>query len=130
MDRLRLKLIAEDLPQARNRVVLENDEPVIEWHGHHDYGFRGLERARAALPDILPFDIEGIIEKGFDITEAHIQGTHRMGRDPTDSVVDPYLRCHEAPNIWALGAGSFPSCSPANPTLTLSALSLRAGAAV
>ncbi len=61
------------------------------------------------------------------MTEQHIQGTHRMGRDPETSVVDSALRLHGSENVFALGAGAFTSCSPANPTLTLSALALRAG---
>jgi choline dehydrogenase-like flavoprotein len=33
---------------------------------------------------------------------------------------------HRWRNLFVLGGGSFPTISPANPTLTLSALSLRA----
>jgi choline dehydrogenase-like flavoprotein len=62
----------------------------------------------------------------FASTEAHIQGTHRMASAPEDGVVDRDLRTFECPNVLALGAGAFATCSPANPTLTLSALGLRA----
>jgi choline dehydrogenase-like flavoprotein len=50
-----------------------------------------------------------------------------MGSDPALSVVDDGLRLHEASNVVALGAGCFPTSSASNPTLTLSALALRAG---
>lgn len=129
-ERMRLKLIAEDLPQAANRVVLRDDEVVTEWHGHSQYGFKALDTAVARLPEMLPFDIESQHISQHMVTEAHIQGTHRMGADPEKSVVDSNLKCHQIPNVLALGAGTFPTGPAANPTLTLSALSLRAARAV
>jgi choline dehydrogenase-like flavoprotein len=127
-ERMLVKLIGEDLPNPENRVMLdEAGEPMIVWTGHDDYVFRGIYRARDRLQEILPFPIEAIVSEDVIETEAHIQGTHRMGTDPASSVVDPALRVHGLPNVLALGAGSFPTCSPANPTLTLSTLSLRAG---
>lgn len=129
--RMLLKLVAEDLPQAENRVVLAaSGEPEILWAGHHAYARRGLDRARDRLQEVMPFEIERIVGERLGLGEAHIQGTHRMGTDPATSVVDPELKVHGLSNVLALGAGSFPSCSPANPTLTLSALALRAGRAV
>ncbi len=127
-ERLHMKLIAEDMPLAENRVRLDEDgEAYVEWVGHSDYAAKGLARAEAMLPDLLPFTVERVVEKFHASSEAHIQGTHRMGRDPARSVVDDGLRVHGVPNLFALGSGVFPTCSPANPTLTLSALSLRAG---
>jgi choline dehydrogenase-like flavoprotein len=129
--RLHLKFIVEDLPQAQNRVVLtEAGAPRILWAGHSEYAFKGLEFARENLASVMPVEVEALHAHPINATEAHIQGTHRMGTDPQTSVVDPYLRTHAAQNLFALGAGAFPSCSPANPTLTLSALSLRAGGAL
>jgi choline dehydrogenase-like flavoprotein len=124
--RLVLKLLAEDMPQADNRVELQSGEPVIHWRGHHDYGLNGLERAVSRLQDIIPVPIERMHPQPHTITEAHIQGTHRMAATASDGVVDKNLRTFECVNVYALGAGAFPTCSPANPTLTLSALSLRA----
>lgn len=47
-----------------------------------------------------------------------------MGEDPEQSIVDRYLVHHQIRNLVILGSGVFPTASPANPTLTLSALSL------
>jgi choline dehydrogenase-like flavoprotein len=47
-----------------------------------------------------------------------------MGSDPASSVVDKYLVHHHIRNLVVLGSSVFPTSSPANPTLTLSALSL------
>ena len=129
-ERLLMKLLAEDLPQEDNRLTLEDDEVQIEWSGHSDYAYEGLKRAREQIPEILPFSIEAFSEQGFSHTESHIHGTTRMGSSKEVSVVDRNLRCHEASNVLALGAGVFPSCSPANPTLTLSALSILAARAL
>jgi len=123
---MRLKLIAEGLPRAENRVVLVDDEPEIEWVGHDDYTYRGLKRALERLPEAIPFAIEAVEAFPHATTEAHIQGTTRMARSAADGVVDPDLKTFAAPNLLALGSGAFPSCSPANPTLTLAALSARA----
>ena len=82
------------------------------------------------LPDVVPFQIEAMNVSARLISEDHIQGTHRMGADPETSVTDADMRLHAACNVFALGAGAFPSGPPANPTLTLSALSMRAGRSV
>ncbi len=127
-ERMKIKFIAEDLPQADNRVELAIDGSVhLSWVGHSDYAFAGLAAAKNNLGEILPFAIERVVSETSAATEAHIQGTHRMGNDPTTSVVDGQLRYHGVAGLFALGSGAFPSCPPANPTLTLSALSLRAG---
>jgi choline dehydrogenase-like flavoprotein len=127
-ERLNLKFIAEDLPSAENRVVLDHrDEPHIIWNGHSKYAELGLDRALALVADILPAPIEDMFVDNYASTENHILGTTRMGKDVAEGVVDRGLKCHEVRNLLALGAGVFPSCSPANPTLTLCALSLYAG---
>ncbi len=55
----------------------------------------------------------------------HGAGTHIMGTDPKTSVVDPWQRTHDHPNLYAAGCGSMPSLGTSNPTLTMSALALR-----
>lgn len=125
-ERLSLKLIAEDLPQQENRILLRDDAPFIEWKGHSDYALAGLKRATDQIQSVLPWEIESLSVSDLSRTEAHIQGTTKMGTDTTSSVVNANLNYHGVPNLFVLGSGAFPSCSPANPTLTLSALSLRA----
>ncbi len=55
----------------------------------------------------------------------HGAGTHIMGTDPGDSVVDSFQRTHDHPNLYAVGCGSMPSVGTSNPTLTMAALALR-----
>jgi choline dehydrogenase-like flavoprotein len=54
----------------------------------------------------------------------HLMGTHRMGVDPTSSVVDGTQKTHGHPNLYLLGSGNWPSYATANPTLTIAALTL------
>ena len=56
----------------------------------------------------------------------HQMGTHRMGTDPATSVVDVNQRCHDVPNLYLLGSGSFVTGSASPPTLTIAALAIRA----
>ncbi|MCD0460685.1 GMC oxidoreductase [Roseiconus lacunae] len=55
----------------------------------------------------------------------HSAATCRMGASPATSVVDPDLRVHGLNNLWVCSNAVFPSGAAVNPTLTLSALSLR-----
>jgi choline dehydrogenase-like flavoprotein len=125
--RVRLKMIAEDLPQDRNRVVLDDDgAPHLEWHGHSDYAIEGLKWGVDKLPNILPNGLEVAEVSTVEPTEAHIIGTHRMGDDPDRHVIDHKMNVRGVSGLLALGSGAFTTTSPANPSLTISALSLRA----
>ncbi len=55
----------------------------------------------------------------------HVVGTHRMGADPDNFVVDANQRSHDVKNLWVVGSGSFPTVCTANPTLTLLALAFK-----
>lgn len=52
----------------------------------------------------------------------HEVGTHRMGDDPSTSVVDRFGRSHECGNLFVVGGGQFPSYHGYNPTQTIQAL--------
>lgn len=55
----------------------------------------------------------------------HHIGTARIGTDPRQSVVDPDCRVHGLDNLFIASAATFPTCSQANPTLTVIAMALR-----
>ena len=48
-----------------------------------------------------------------------------MGVTPEEGVVDPELRVHGVDNIYVCSNAVFPSLGAVNPTLTLTAISLR-----
>jgi choline dehydrogenase-like flavoprotein len=56
---------------------------------------------------------------------AHTIGTCRMGTDPATSVVDPFGRSHDIPNLHLCDNSVFPSALAANPALTIMALAHR-----
>jgi len=125
--RLNLRCIFEDIPSTNNYVKSAEDgsgRPEAVYKGHSAYTQRAIDRFTEELPQLLsPLPVETYrIQTLF--TEAHIQGTTRMHNDPKQGVVDRNLVHHKYRNMLLLGSGAFPSCSPANPTLTLSALSL------
>jgi choline dehydrogenase-like flavoprotein len=127
---MELKLIVEDLPGEHNSVSAGEGtaaRPVIEHRERSEYGLRGLREATRKLEGVLAhLPLERVVVQPPEATEFHALGTTVMGLDPATSVVDAQLRHHEVRNLWVLGGGAFPTCSPANPTLTLSALSLHA----
>lgn len=56
---------------------------------------------------------------------SHYLGTCRMGANPATSVVDPWCRTHDVPNLF-IGDGSvFVTGAAVNPALTISALATR-----
>jgi len=124
-------VVMEDLRQDDNRVELDPGDPArprLVFTHRSAYADRGLAALPRALEQVLgPMPVDAIeLHPAPKPTEAHIIGTTVMGRDPATSVVDPDLRLHGVPNVLVLGSGAFPTAPPANPTLTLSALSLRA----
>jgi gluconate 2-dehydrogenase alpha chain len=60
----------------------------------------------------------------------HIQGGATMGASPEYSVVNPYLQHWDVPNLWVVGASSFPQSGSGNPTLTSLAVTYRAANAL
>ena len=60
----------------------------------------------------------------------HIQGGAVMGASPETSVVNPYLQHWDIPNLWVIGASSFPQTAAGNPTLTVMAVTYRAADAM
>lgn len=123
-----VKFVYEDLPRQDNLVRPSAEDPTkpeVLYHGHSDYAQRGVDALAGEVEKVLsPLPIEKIFPVIAPPTEAHIQCSVRMGRDPKASVVDRHLVHHELRNLLVLGASAFPTCPPANPTLTLSALSL------
>jgi gluconate 2-dehydrogenase alpha chain len=53
-----------------------------------------------------------------------------MGKSPEESVLNPWLQHWNAPNLFVLGASSFPQNPSGNPTLTILAQTYRTADAI
>ena len=117
--------MSEDLPDEHNRVTLESDGR-IRLH----YRPNNLRAHRR-----LVTETERILRRlGFWVVVKHSHGprntTHQcgtlvFGRDPRTSVLDPYCRSHDVPNLFVVDASFFPSSAAVNPALTIAAQALR-----
>lgn len=125
---LPIVIVVEDLPRDSDKVVLDADGGAhVIGAPPGAYPLAGAERAFAMLPQILKaLPVEGIERRNIRPTESHLQGSLRMGSQPANSVVDAGQVHHRARNLIVVGSSVFPSCSAANPSLTVAALSLRA----
>jgi choline dehydrogenase-like flavoprotein len=127
-ERLMLGFLFDDIPSENNRVTVSTHNPRlphVHFEDYSDYAKRGanqIPRMIDKLAEALPID--KVLGTSLGTTAAHIQGTVVMGNDPATSVVDRHLVHHKYRNLLVLGSSSFPSASPAYPTLTVSALSL------
>ncbi len=133
-DRLLAFLImTEDLPEARNRVRLDDDGTIrldywynnLKAHSRLIGRFhkimkragracRCLRANRRQIDSIVPL-----------YGTAHQCGTLRMGHDPQTSVVDANCKAHELDNLYVADTSVFVSSAAVNPALTCIANSLR-----
>jgi len=126
-ERMLLGFLFDDLPSDENTVTVSPNNPRmarLHFTDHSDYAKRGakqIPRMLDKLSEVLP--IERVVTASW-ASAAHIQGTVVMGNDPATSVVDRHLIHHKCRNLLVLGSSSYPTASPAYPTLTISALSL------
>lgn len=135
---LRLQSLVEQDADPENRVTLDDKDrdfygvPLPRIHYRiSDYVKAGLAEAQAAHQDIFQrLGATAIAHAAEPEGSGHIIGTARMGADPKTSVVDAQLRSHDHSNLFVLGSAVFPTSAVANPTLTISALALRAVPAV
>jgi choline dehydrogenase-like flavoprotein len=124
---------AEQLPSRVNAVSLSPS--VTDYFGspgphiHYSVGAyerRALDDARQVASGLLQaMGLTDIRASGMSFA-GHQMGTHRMGIDPSASVVDPNLRAHDVANLYLVGAGAFVTAGASPPTLTIAALAIRA----
>lgn len=136
----RVSYSTETLPNPNNRVTLSSEvdglnipRPKINFEVD-EYNKRAFEVGRQVIWTI--FQALKATEMKFSpdpnafSSANHIMGTCRMGADPKKSVVDAECRSHDHPNLFILGASTFPTSGTANPTLAVVALALRAAGAI
>ena len=127
--RMEISFSFDNLPTEGSYISYDKSEPlkpVINWAGDSEYAQKSLDMVRELTEKFTaPLPVEEIYVPKYPVeTESHNLCTTRMGNDPKTSVIDKHLVHHDVRNLLILGGGAFPSISPSNPTLTISALSL------
>jgi len=127
-------IIAEDLPDEENRVVLdpllkdadgipapkiiykmsENSRRLLTFH---------LARARESLEAAGAY--ETVLAPLIRETGWHLLGTAKIGDDPRTSVADAWGRTHDHRNLYIFDGSIWPTSSGMNPTATIAAVALR-----
>jgi len=131
--RLEISFGAEMKPSPENRVMLDKNvkdyfgNPVINlFLSESEEDLRTREGAKEIVLNIYRrLGSQGTEELPENSWGHHHMGTCRMGDNPRTSVVDRNLRVHGTRNLFVAGSSVFVTSGSANPTLTLSALSLR-----
>ncbi|MCW2539396.1 MAG: dehydrogenase [Frankiales bacterium] len=144
---LLLALMIDVLPNESNRVTVDpaytdqlgNMRPVISYTVP-EYTMRGVAYARQFARQVfqrlgaadhtaydptdgayLTYEGEGYVIRGGN----HLAGTHMMGTNSRNSVVDAQQRSWDHPNLYLVGGGSMPTIGTSNVTLTMAALCYR-----
>lgn len=118
-------VMSEDLPHPDSRVSLKGERIVLDWRRSNWATHEALVARTKALLRRAGFPV--VLTRPFDRrTPSHQCGTARMGTDPATSVVDPFGRSHDHPNLFLADASILPTSAAVNPALTVAANALRA----
>jgi len=128
--------VAEQEPRAANRLGLAaptdpDGIPLARVEtAHSEADLAALDEMLGRLRDLAA--ASGAAEVLEQITSddvpsaTHVGGTCRMGTDPGLSVVDPFGRAHDVPNLFIADASVLPGQGAGDsPSLTIQALALR-----
>ena len=123
-------VMSEDTPSVHNRVTVDSDGRIrVSWRRtNYDRHEALLSKVRQVLRKC---GYSAIFEQRFSIDmNSHMCGTAVAGVDPATSVLDPWCRAHDLPNLLVVDSAFFPSSAAQNPALTIAAQALRVAAEV
>lgn len=136
----RLGLFCEQQPHPDSRVTLTDDRDALglrrlrlDWH-LTDLDWASYERSAAIIGRTLAglgfgtwnTEVDLCARESANVLHSnHHLGTTRMSADPGLGVVNPDARVHDVNNLYIAGGSVMPTSSWANPTLTVTALTLK-----
>jgi choline dehydrogenase-like flavoprotein len=127
-------IIAEDLPDETNRVVLDSELRDSDGIAAPKIIYKSSENTSNLIDFHIARAVEAHEAAGATSTSVtrlmrdcgwHLLGTARMGDDPATSVVDQWGRAHDVPNLYVIDGSIFVTSAGVNPTATIMALALR-----
>ncbi|HTI02216.1 MAG TPA: GMC family oxidoreductase [Acidisoma sp.] len=125
-----IKMVGEMLPEERNCVTLADE---VDQYGlripriTYSWGENDKALIQHALREMqTSMELAGVRDVFRQENDTnHLAGTARMGFDPKTSVVNADCRSWDIPNLWICDGSVFPTVGGVNPSLTITALSLR-----
>ena len=127
-------IIAEDLPDYSNCVVLDNELTDSDEIPAPKLIYKTSDNTRK-LMDFHLARAEEAMEAAGAIGKVvtplmrdcgwHLLGTARMGTDPVTSVVNQWGQSHDVSNLYIIDGSIFVTSGGVNPTATISAVALR-----
>lgn len=127
-------IVGEDLPDEANCLTLSGDLTDCDGLPAPEIHYRVSENTRRMLDFHVARAREAMDASGaVEVSETrlirdcgwHLMGTAVMGSNPELSVVDPFGRCHDVPNLYVMDGSVFPTSSGMNPTATIMAVAAR-----
>lgn len=117
-------VMSEDLPDADNRVTVENGMIKLDVRRNNLRAHQELVKrmARMMRRAGLPLVLTKLMPVA---STSHQCGTVRFGTDPAKAALDPYCRSFDHRNLFVVDASFFPSSAAVNPALTIAAQALR-----
>lgn len=134
---MNLVAFGETLPQADNRVTLSRTATDAWGMPQADIRFRWSENEHALVKSAAAEGAAMLRAAGGEIVTyvdtparpglaVHEMGGARMGKDPTQSVVNARNQLHAVPNVFVTDGACMPATGNANPSLTYMAMAARA----
>jgi len=119
----------EDLPEAKNRVRVENSKLYVDYTPNNMEAHDRLVYRWIDVLNAVDGNKQNIYPRGETPIQvvAHQGGTCRFGEDARTSVLDLNCRTHDIDNLYVVDSSFFPSISATSPALTVIANALRVG---
>jgi choline dehydrogenase-like flavoprotein len=118
-------VMSEDLPDPENRVRLASDGTIrVHWKPNNLVAHTKLIQTARQMLRRAGYPVVLTQRMGIE-TNSHQCGTLRFGTDAAMSVLDPFCRTHDIPNLFVVDSSFFPSSTAVNPALTIAAQALR-----
>lgn len=136
---LRLHYLAGEEPWSYNRIILDDNVdgfgmPLIRFNYRNTHtDIARLDFLAARAEEILREAGASYIQREVPVYQkgsSHLHGTARAGRNPMNSVVDPYGKVHGYDNIYVMDASVMNFAGNWNPTHTIMANARRMAKAI